>query len=149
MLLSYILLYLEEIGWEEMKHFHLAQPSPLLHSCEHSNEILSCINVGNSLTKLGTVSFLWKTFSSLRSAVLHNISHKITTTTIIKFFRLLLYFGLLIAMVTPHITYFNIHKRFIYPTKYNFGFSELINFVVQIATGSATRILSVKKNRVS
>ena len=33
MLLSYILLYLEEIRWEEMKQFHLAQARPLLHSC--------------------------------------------------------------------------------------------------------------------
>jgi CBS domain containing-hemolysin-like protein len=132
MLLSYILLYVEEIGWEEMKHFHLVQPRPLLHSCEHSNEILSCINVGNSLTKLGIVSFLRRIFSTLSSAVLHSISHTITITTVIRFFRLLLYFGLLIAMVTLHITYFNIPKRFIYPTKHNFGFSAFTNLLCKL-----------------
>ena len=109
MLSSYILLYLEEIRWEEMKQFRLAQARPLLHSCEHSNEILSCINARNSLTSLGIVSFLRRTFSALISEVLHSVSHTVTTTTFIRFFRLLLFFGLLKAMVTIHVTYFNIH----------------------------------------
>ena len=109
MLLSYILLYLEGIRWEDMKQFHLAQARPLLHSCEHSNEISSCINAGNSLTMLVIVRFLRRTFSALSSAVLHSVSHTITTTTVIKFLRLLLFFGLLKVMVTINTTYFNIH----------------------------------------
>jgi CBS domain containing-hemolysin-like protein len=109
MLLSYILLYIEEIRWEEMKQFHMAQARPLLHSCEQSNEISSCINAGNSLTMLGTVSFLRRNFSAVISDVLHSVSHTITTTNVIRFLRLLLFFGLLTAKVTIHITYFNIH----------------------------------------
>ena len=105
MLFSHILSYLEETGWEEMKHFHLAPARPLLHSCEHSNEISPGINVGNSLTVSGIFSFLRRTFSALSSAVLHSISHTITTTTAIIFFRLLLLFGLLKAMLysTNHL----------------------------------------------
>jgi len=82
---------------------------PLLHSCEHSNEISSCLDVGNSLTMLGIFSFLRRTFSTLSSAVVHSVLHTITTATVIKLLRLLLFFGLLRAMVTLHITYFNIH----------------------------------------
>jgi hypothetical protein len=118
-MLNVIKLCLEEIGWEEVKHFHLAQPRPLLHSCEHSNEILSCINVGISLTKLGIVSFLWRTTSALCSAVLHSISHHYNCYQIFQ-------------TSTLHITYFNIHKRCIYPTKHNFGFSALNNLLCKL-----------------
>jgi hypothetical protein len=44
---------------------------------------------------LGNVSFLNRTLSAVSSEVLHSVAHTVTTTTVIRFFRLLLYFGLL------------------------------------------------------